>query len=118
MFQSEVKNFPKPLNYCEALFDKNVLRIKKLIHDIGDLSKLIHKKQNIIFLYDDSNVINHTFFTEINKKLQSYGSISLEYDQTTKNIKKSKNRLKFNILNNIQKEFITLQLEDILTPKK
>ena len=49
MFQSEVKNFPKPLNYCEALFDKNVLRIKKLIHDIGDLSKLIHKKQNIFF---------------------------------------------------------------------
>ena len=30
----------------------------------------------------------------------------------------SKNRLKFNILYNIQKEFITLQLENISTPKK
>ena len=30
----------------------------------------------------------------------------------------SKNRLKFNILRNIEEEFLTLQLEDILTPKK
>ena len=30
----------------------------------------------------------------------------------------SKNRLKFNILRNIEKEFLTLQLEDILIPKK
>ena len=60
----------------------------------------------------------HTFFTEVNKKIQSYGLISLEYDKTTANLINSKNRLKFNILNNYQKEFITLQLEDILNPKK
>ena len=30
----------------------------------------------------------------------------------------SKNRLKFNVLHNDQREYITLQLEDILTPKK
>ena len=34
------------------------------------------------------------------------------------NLINSTNRLKFNILNNIQKEFISLQLEDILNPKK
>ena len=60
----------------------------------------------------------HTFFTEVNKKIQSYGLISLEYDKTTANLINSKSRLKFNISNNYQKEFITLQLEDILNPKK
>ena len=71
-----------------------------------------------LFLYDESSIITRTFFTEVNKKIQSYGLISLEYDKTTENLINSKNRLKFNILNNIQKEFITLQLEDILNPKK
>ena len=69
-------------------------------------------------MYDDSSIITHTFFTEVNKKTQSYGLISLEYDKTTASLINSKNRLKFNILNNIQREFITLQLEDILNPKK
>ena len=71
-----------------------------------------------LFLYDESSIITRTFFTEVNKKIQSYGLISLEYDKTTENLINSKNRLKFNILNNIQKEFITLQLEDILNPEK
>ena len=71
-----------------------------------------------LFLYDESSIITRTFFTEVNKKIQSYGLISLEYDKTTENLINSKNRLKFNILNNIQKEFIMLQLEDILNPKK
>ena len=35
-----------------------------------------------------------------------------------KQLVNSKNRLKFNILRNIEKEFLTLQLEDILTPNK
>ena len=61
----------------------------------------------------------HTHFSQkLIKKIQSYGLISLEYDKTTANLINSKNRLKFNILNNYQKEFITLQLEDILNPKK
>ena len=60
----------------------------------------------------------HTFFTEVNKKIQSYGLISLEYDKPNASLINSNNRLKFNILNNIQREFIMLQLEDILNPKK
>ena len=40
------------------------------------------------------------------------------YDQNNKNIINSKNKLKFNIINDIQKDIITLQLEDILNPKK
>ena len=60
----------------------------------------------------------HTFFTEVNKKIQSYGLISLEYDKTTASLINAKNRLKLNFYNNCQKKFITLQLEDILNPKK
>lgn len=71
-------------------------------------------------MYDHSNIITHMFFREVNKRLrlQSYGTISTEYDRNNENLMNSKNRLKFNILYNIQKEFITLQLENISTPKK
>ena len=69
-------------------------------------------------MYDDSSIITYTFFTEVNKKIQSYRLISLEYYKTTANLLNSKNRLKFNILNNIQRKCITLQLEDISNPKK
>ena len=50
----------------------------------------------------------HTFCTEVNKKIQSDGLISLEYDETTANLINSKNRLKFTILNNIPGEFHNL----------
>ena len=76
------------------------------------------KNEKKKFLYDDSSIITHTFFTDVNEKIQSYRLISLEYDKTTANLINSKNSLKFNILNNIQREFIVLQLEDILNPKK
>ena len=44
--------------------------------------------------------------------------ISLEYSKDNKSLINSKNRLKFNFFNNIRKEYLTLQLEDILTLKK
>ena len=68
-------------------------------------------------MYDDSNIITHTFFAEVNKRLQSYGMISTEYDRNNENLISLKIRLKFNILYNIQEELIRLQLENILTPK-
>ena len=40
-----IKTIPKPLTFCEKLFDKNVLQIKKLVKDIGDLTPLMHKEQ-------------------------------------------------------------------------
>ena len=67
-----------PLSFCEQLFDKNVLERKKLVKGIGDLIPLIHKEQKKN-LYDDSNIITNTFFTEFDKKRQCYGFISLEY---------------------------------------
>ena len=45
-------------------------------------------------------------------------SYLLTYKNSDKQLVNSKNRLKFNILRNIEKDFLTLQLEDILTPKK
>ena len=44
-----IKTIPKPLTFCEELFDKNVLEIKKLVKDIGDLTPLIHKEQKNFF---------------------------------------------------------------------
>ena len=69
-------------------------------------------------MYDDSNIINNTFFTELNKSIQSYGRISLQYDYNNEKIINLKNKLRFEINHNIKKEFITLQLKYILTPKQ
>ena len=44
-----IKTIPKPLTFCEELFDKNILEIKKLVKDIGDLTPLIHKEQKNFF---------------------------------------------------------------------
>ena len=76
------------------MFHKNVLPIKKLVKDIGDLNDLTIKETKNFFLYDDSNLIAHAFFTELNKKVQCYGYISLLYNNSNKQLVNSKNRLK------------------------
>ena len=63
-------------------------------------------------------MISNTFSTELNKKIQCYGYISLLYNNSDKHLVNSKIRLKFNVLINDHIEYMTLQLEDILTPKK
>ena len=118
LYETSIVDIPESMTEYEKLFDKNVLPIKKLVKDIDDLDDLTIKGRRQFFLYDDSNLIKDTFFTEINKKLQSYGLISLRYNSNSKNIINSKNRLKFNILKNISKEYLTLQLKDISTPKR
>ena len=75
-----IKKIPKPLKYCEELFDKDVLKIKQLAKDIGDVNTLIHREQKKIVLYGDSNIVSNIFFTELNKNIQSYGIIPLQYD--------------------------------------
>ena len=84
------------------MFEKNVLEIKKLVKDIGDLTLLIHKEQKK-FLYVDSNIVTNTFFIEFNKKIQCYGFTSLEYIHDNEKLINSKNRLSFKIKNNIKK---------------
>ena len=81
-----IRKIPKPLTDCEKLFDKDVLEIKQLVKDIGDLNNLIHKEQKNFILYDESDFIKETFFTELNKKIPSYGIISLHYDYNKKTL--------------------------------
>ena len=54
-----IKKIPKPLKYCEELFDKDVLEIKQLVKDIGDLNTLIHREQKKFVLHDDSSLISN-----------------------------------------------------------
>ena len=85
---------------------------------IGDIKKIVYKEQKIFFLYDDSNIIDHTFFTELDKKVQSYWLISLEFNKNNTELITPKNLLKFNIKHNTKREKITLQLQHILNPNK
>ena len=98
------------------MFDKDVLEIKQLVKNIGDLNNLIHKEQKNFILHDKSDFIKGTFLTELNKNIPSYGILSLHYDYNKKTLINWKNKLNFNINKNIKKEFITLQLEEALAP--
>ena len=117
-YSTSLVDIPEPLTKCEELFDKNVLPIKKLVKDIGDLNNLTIKETKNFFLYDDGNLISNTFFTELNKKIQAYGYISLLYNNSNERLITSRNRLKFNVLVDTERELLTLQLEGMLTPKK
>ena len=118
LYKTSIVDIPGSMTHCEKLFDKNGLPIKKLVKDIGNLHFIDEKVRKSYFLYDDSNLITNIFFTELNKKNQSYGMISLEYSKDNKSLINSKYRLKFNVFNDIWKEYLTLQLEDILAPKE
>ena len=72
------------------------------------------KKQKKFYLYDNSNVISNTFFTELNRKIQCF--ILLLYTKSNYQLVNSTNRLKFNVLNNDQRDHLIFQLEDILSP--
>ena len=84
--------------------------------EIADLNDVIFKETKIFYLYDDSNFISNTSFTELNKKIQCYGFISLFYTNSNYQLVNSTNRLKFNVLNNAQRDHLLFQLEDILSP--
>ena len=82
LYSTSLIDIPEPLTQCEKLFDKNVLPIKKLVKDIGNLNNLTIKETKSFFLYDDRNLISNIFFTELNKKIQCYGYISLLYNNS------------------------------------
>ena len=103
LYSISLINIPETLTQCKKLFDKNVLPIEKLVKDIGDLNNLTIKETENLLLYHDSNLISNTFFIEFNKKIQCHGFISSLYNNSDKQLIKSKNRLKFNILRNIEK---------------
>ena len=91
------------------------MKIKALVKEIGDLSKILFKQKNF-FLCDENNYINHTFYTELNKNLQIYGLIStLPIDGIkTINLIRPEN----GVVSNKYMDHIVLQLEDIRKPGK
>ena len=91
LYKTSIVDIPESMTHCEKLFDKNVLPIKKLVKDIGDLHFIDEKVKKTIFIWC-SNLITNTCFTELNIKIQSYGMISLEYSKDHKSLINSKNR--------------------------
>ena len=70
-------------------------------------------------MYDESNNINHTVYTELNKKLQIYDVISTSaIGIKTPNLIRSRNSLKFRVMHNKYMDHIVLQLKDIRKPGK
>ena len=98
------------------------MKIKKLEKDIEDLNNVIFKETKNFYLYENllfnfySFIISNTFFTELNRKIQCYGFISLLYTKSNYQLVNSTNRLKFNVLNKDQRDHLIFQLEDILSP--
>ena len=79
------KDLSNDLAECEKLFDEEVLKIKKLVGDIGELKEITENEQLNLSLYDDSNLIEETFLQRFNKHLQLYGFISVPFANTKKN---------------------------------
>ena len=113
------KKIPSTLAAAELLFDKDVLEIKELVKKT---QKLITEEnypdaQRNFVLYDDSNIVKETFFTELKKNIAAYGIFSTRHRQKNTNLIDSQNRIEFIVKNNIKKQSLTLQLEDLLEPK-
>ena len=105
------RDLPGGLDECEKLSDKDVLEIKKLVNDIGQLKEITEYEQLNLALYDDSNIIEETFVQRFNKQLQLYGFISIPFAHTKKNhLITLQNLLPFRVNKDIQKENITFEL--------
>ena len=71
------------------------------------------QEQKNYFLYDDSNIINHTFYTELNRKVQTYGLISTASAGAKLMHMVKKKSLQLKVQNEEYKENIIIQLERI-----
>ena len=89
------------------------MEIKNLVKKQAIYQTLRLNKQTFS-LYDESNYINLTFYTELNKKLQVYGKISTSaISIKTTNLIRPENSLKFTVLYNKYMDHIVLELQDI-----
>ena len=112
-----IRNATTNLLNGEKLFDKDVIEIKELVKNISDVGKLSKREQKNFILYDNNNIIKETFFTEIKKNISSYGMISINYNYDNERLINWQNKLEFTFKNNVNKEFLTFQLEDAIEPK-
>ena len=51
LYKTSIVDIPESMTHCEKLFDKNVLPIKKLVKDIGDLHFIDEKVKKTIFIW-------------------------------------------------------------------
>ena len=64
----------KPAATLRAQLNKTSDQVIHLVKEIGDINKYKIEQENY-FLYDDSNMIEATFFSELNKRTQISGLI-------------------------------------------
>ena len=87
----------KPAATLRAQLNKTSDQVIHLVKEIGDINKYKIEQENY-FLYDDSNMIEATFFSELNKRTQISGLILFFSEK--KNITElisPKKRLKFTV---------------------
>ena len=114
------RNIPTTLAAAELLFDKDVLEIKELVKKTQNLlteTNYPDAQRNFV-LYDNEDIVHPTFFTELKKNFATYGIFSTRHKQKGNILIDQENRIEFLIENNIKKQFLTLQLEDLIEPKK
>ena len=94
--------------------------IKRLMQESEKVEKTLGISQEGYFLYGDSNIIRETFISEIKKKVPLIGSISyfdkVNSDDELKLIT-PKNRLKFEVKENLLLEELAFQLQPTLGNK-
>ena len=113
------KNIPTTLADAELLFDKDVLEIKELVKKTQKFiieDNYPDANRNLV-LYDNENIVVPTFFTELRKNLSAYGIFSTRHKQKGNILIDSRNRIEFQFDKNIEKQTLSLQLEDLLEPK-
>ena len=79
---------------------------------------IAHEK---VFLYDNESMITETYVSELNENILIYGLIAFLGKTTNKNNKlhliTSKNKLKFNLKNDVYKVKIELKLIQLAHPE-
>ena len=97
-FDPVKKKMPHDIKSCEKTFDEEVLKIKKLVEEIGIPKEIPEYEQINLALYDETNIIEETFVQRLNKKIQLYGIASIPFVHIKKNhVVSLKNILPFRI---------------------
>ena len=110
-YYDSYRDLPGTLDECEQLFDKDVLKIKKLVKDVGTLNIVTINEQLNLALYDDSNLIEETFIQRFNKNLQLCGFISIPFANTKKSkLISLENILPFRVKRFARKQDLTFEL--------
>ena len=113
-FNNAKKKIPHDIKNCEKIFDEEVLKIKKLVEEIGSPKEIPEYEQINLALYDETNIIEETFVQRLNKKIQLYGIASIPFAHTKKNhIVSLSNLLPFRIKEDAKKHKITFSLQNL-----